>query len=287
MVSSQSTEITSEIVGIWDVKQQDTRLGSVFLFIHELNCALDLPGKIVLLNTTEKHQALISLSRRFSKHHIELSDNPDAGLQTARLLHNQIAESLTSRTGSMRYLNSLFTQGKRINPVASPDYPVKNTADDTVIAVHLKHHLIDTQSNANQACWYEAMLRLVALFEHVQFVLIGDDVIEQPFTEMPRVSRVQGSVADYFAVVCASDAFIGMSSAFCAAALVGDKPYRVWKHIGHHTDIMASELNQHQQFPFALDNQRMLIAWDETDLIVSEVSAMLSSMQSLGAQQGA
>ncbi|GGF52416.1 hypothetical protein [Alteromonas lipolytica] len=287
MVSSASTELAHDIVGVWDVNQQDTRLGSVFLFIHELNCALDMPGKIVLLNTNEKHQALISLFRRFSKHHIEVSDNPYAGLQTTQLLHNQIAESRTSRTGSMRYLDSLFTQGRRINPLASPAYPLKKSAKDTVIAVHLKHHLTDTQSNANQACWYAAVSNLVALFDDVQFVLIGDDVIELPFTELPRVSRIQGSVADYFAVVCAADAFAGMSSAFCAAALVGDKPYRVWKHIGHHTEIMASELNQHQQFPFALDNQRMLIAWDETDLIVSEISAMLTTMQSLRAKQGA
>lgn len=280
MVTTGKWETNERIVGCWDFEQLDTRLGSLFIFIHELNCAEKSAGTIHFFSVLPQHQGLIDACQRFSKHHIVVNDLSTSDIPS--LIHDQLPPSTTSRTGSMQWIGRLYAQGKRVQPCANTSDCLSKNTDKTVVAVHLKNNPNDIQSNADHDAWLSAFVTLSKRYDSVKFVIVGDDDIPTAIALLDCVEKFQGSVGDYFSVVCEADAFIGMSSAFCAAAILGAKPYRVWKHIGHHTDIMARELNRENQFPFAIEGQKMCIAHDTVDNIVTETSNMLQAMKYKG-----
>jgi hypothetical protein len=263
-----------KIIGVWDFDSSDSRLGSLFIFIHELECNYSESAAILLKHFHSKHEPFLSVLKRFSSHDIVMSaDQPETIYD--QLIHDSIDASKTSRQGSMRLIADLYSKAERRSPNPNIKLLHQTKQFKFAISVHLKNNKLDVQSNADQTAWYCVFNLLCEIAPQIRFLLVGDDNVSQDIMDLDNVFIYSGQLADYYSVVCESDGFIGMSSAFCAAAILGHKPYRIWKHIGHHSTEMELELDSQKQFPFRCNNQKLLIATDSKDSVKQECIEML------------
>ncbi|WJG10596.1 hypothetical protein [Aliiglaciecola sp. LCG003] len=264
----------NKVVGVWDFDSVDSRIGSLYIFIHELEYYHRDIRTIAVKNYRPAYEPMLNILKRFSSHNIAIdSERVESGL-----IHDLIEPERTSRRGSTRWIADLLGEFGGRYPHSNKRLLLKDKPEKIIISVHLKNNQTDPQSNANQQNWHSFFSRWCETSPEVNFILVGDDSIEHRILSLSNVHAFEGQLADYFSVVCESDCFIGMSSAFCAAAILGGKPYRIWKHVGHHTREMALELDQQKQFPFRCKNQKLLTATDTLESVNQECREMLQEM---------
>ncbi len=141
-----------------------------------------------------------------------------------------------------------------------------------VVAVHLKN-VADQgpeQSNANQAAWAEFFARS-ARPGALNFVLLGSDATHSSVTAVPGIERAVDlgvPLEIQLALAGHADGFLGMASGICAAAVLSQSPYILFKHPTHHIDEMQRELGESEHFPFAGLHQQVWRRADTVDRLV-------------------
>lgn len=187
----------------------------------------------------------------------------------------------TARGESMRFLQKRFLEHGFIPNLAPSSALLEAThkkikilsqekARKKTIAVHLKQNPVNSLSNANFKEWGQ-------LFQYAEkerpewlFILVGN---ESPgdLGELANTYWTGGkNILEDLALSWGCDAFMGMSSGICQAALFGRKPYTVFKHPEHHAEEMSQELMNNNTFTFIQSHQRFLRAYDEFPLLQEE-----------------
>jgi hypothetical protein len=143
----------------------------------------------------------------------------------------------------------------------------RHVGNKVTVAVHLKSNChLPGLSNAHLPSWKE--LFLFAQTYPVQFVLIGDDLGNHQFRDVPNVSVARDfseNIADDLAIIQLSDFFMGMMSGPANMALFGRKPYAIYKNPDHHKLEMLREIGSEDRYPFSSTCQRVFRTWDTSD----------------------
>ena len=104
----------------------------------------------------------------------------------------------------------------------------------------------------------------------IQFILIGDDEIDQRIQALPNVCRTRdfGSyiITDLGFIQCA-DYFMSMASGPCNMALFSKTPYLILKDPDHHTLEMKKEIGDKDQYIFAQKNQYIIREYQSAELL--------------------
>jgi len=260
---------------VWDFSSIDQRFGSFFIFLQELVWCSAKKKIIYLRNYNDDYRAYLNVLEQFKTLDMSVEINvepesvdwppPDVPLSDSAARGSFILfRQLLNRKAPM----SIHLNNRRLARGSS--------TNGKIIAVHLKNSSVDIMSNANLSAWYSFFVYCSVHYSSFDFLLVGDDEVSANICSLPNVRRVKTSVADYFSFVCEADGFLGMASAFSAAAIMGNKPYRIWKHEGHHTKEMERELDEENQFPFHISNQKMIIGEDNYRNIKDEFLSLIS-----------
>jgi len=258
---------------VWDFGKPDARIGNAFIFVQEARLLQREVSHVVCLNyDSKKHASVLDVLHAF------LNDVFVIRLESA-ISSESVYEPKypNSTTGSMQFISYLLIQKKDVTLSAPPlqeDNINLKITEKFKIAVHLKSNPFDTQSNANFDSWNVFFQCMMEKKADTAFVLIGDEDVPASILDIPCVYKFTGHVADYFAFVIYADAFMGMSSAFCGAAILGTRPYRIWKHPTHHPEIMKEELDEQDQFPFHVPGQKFIRAMDAVSSLETEFYSM-------------
>lgn len=184
--------------------------------------------------------------------------------------------------GSLKRISLLYAI-RALPPILSWPANVEQTAEaiynrlrsvhgQRVIAVHLKQQGTNTEeSNADIDQW--------KLFfkDHpeITFVLLGNDLLPKILFNLPNVLFAQQQLKMRISVQLAfckkADAFLGMASGICSAAICSTTPYVIFKHPLHHSLEMQEELGDTDSFSFAGQNQKL---WRKLDSLENLSSAL-------------
>lgn len=149
-----------------------------------------------------------------------------------------------------------------------------------LFAIHLKSRDGGKEmSNANLSTWHK-------LFEEkndVHFILLGHDPVDPSFRKLPNVliaSERQVPLSVQLCFCQHADAFMGMASGICSAAIFSPKPYIIFKHPAHHKEEMEFELGSSNHFPFALKNQMLLRKEDTFSELLGGFESLTKALRS-------
>lgn len=174
-----------------------------------------------------------------------------------------------------------YREGSRVVPLElCPDvsgWARKLTTDlgpAPCIAVHLKNDPLGAdESNANFDAWRE-FFRRASKESPVKFVIIGDDVLDEQMLDCSNVIRAAerpgASLGGYLAIIKQSSGFMGMMSGFCNIAILGGRPYSIFKNPKHHSEAMLAEIGQNDHYVFSIPGQRILREKETSELLWSE-----------------
>lgn len=159
-------------------------------------------------------------------------------------------------------------------------------AVDTVpVAVHLKSSPGgDGLSNANCDEWLELFTRCRDVFD-ATFLLLGNEAVDPRIADLANtvVSQEHGSCLSLdLGLIQESAFFMGMSSGPANMAILGSRPYAIFKNPGHDVEQMGVELGSRLSFTFSSESQRFLRQWETGELLLSEFKRMYNSL-SMGA----
>jgi hypothetical protein len=127
------------------------------------------------------------------------------------------------------------------------------------------------QSNANLINWH-SFLKTSAAPGREEFLLLGNDELPRVFQEMPGVHMAMPrgmALSTQLALVAMSDGFLGMASGVCAAAILSDVPYVIWKHPRHHAEEMARQIGSGDTLAFASGAQKIKRAVDSLSALAA------------------
>lgn len=150
-----------------------------------------------------------------------------------------------------------------------------------LIVAHLKSvpNQGPNESNADQAAWGKFLARNARAGE-LDFVLLGADAVDSSVTTVPGVVRAEWldvPLEIQLALIGCADAFLGMASGICAAAVLSATPYVLFKHPSHHVDEMRQELGDAEQFPFAGLHQKVWRRADTPDYLAQALAEISSA----------
>lgn len=264
-------------IAYWDREICDSRLGNFFIFLHEVLACQPRLEKVVL-NKFDSHRNSYlreMLLKYVPQITVEYQNSPLSTIEITQWL-GQVDHKKMSYSGSMQWLQEIYS-GRSIPSLAG----ARNTpihCQRKVVAVHLKNNPIDPQSNANQRNWQKVFEKCHLLFSDTDFMLIGDDLYSQEILNLPNVNFNNSAVQDYFSQVINAHAFVGMSSAFCNAAILSDTPYCIWKHPDHHASEMEKELSSEGKFSFQQKNQYFIRSYDTYDSILKHLTLLIEKL---------
>jgi hypothetical protein len=146
-----------------------------------------------------------------------------------------------------------------------------------LITLHLKQQKGGAEeSNADFTQWIPFIKR------HPQdrFILLGHDEMPKDLCALPNTvlaKQLHLSLATQLALCGASDAFMGMASGICSAAIFSQTPYVIFKHPKHHPEEMAFELGSSKRFTFSKPKQQL---WRQLDSLENLTTALISLKES-------
>lgn len=290
----------NKIVGIWDVNQADTRLGSFIIYLAELsllreinneskleviiqmrNQNLSLPYLTTLIQFLPEVDS-ICFSKDFQKYNKDdlLFSWPE---------NNQY--EYTAYNGSTLAIQKFWKVTRKLIPLITPrnlekratEWLNKYVGNLKSIVVHLKNNKNDTQSNANQNEWSRFFNYCLENNIPVKFLLIGNEEyssILNNFSNVIITKYYGGSLELDLALINRSFCFLGMSSGPCNMAILSNRPYLIWKHPGHHEEEMKKELQGEQRFIFSNESQKFMQDWDTSENLVREFNILYSQLNS-------
>ena len=267
----------------WDCAKADTRLGNLLIFMKEIDVLAHQKGvemvKLRVIGASDTQKRWMEVLFPCAATRCKVSwpaavTTPDPGYDDASDVWPYNHDLPTSSwAGSTRWLQKAHMHGLDwpdfLNPYALPAN-CQHIAWSQAIAVHLKNVPGDVQSAANFEAWKSLFETAAKNSPEVTFLLIGDDAILHDLLDMENVVKAGRSLPDYFAVLAHAAAFFGMSSGFCNYAILARKPYRIWKHEGHHSEEMKHELTTDRGFSFAGNNQKFIIGADDEASLIEE-----------------
>ena len=171
-----------------------------------------------------------------------------------------------------------------------PDFAESRGREDMegdlpLIAVHLKNvpGALPEESNAALPAW-QRFIRLAR--SRAAFMLVGDDPVPADIAELPNVMLARelfgADLVAHLAAIQRADAFMGMASGPCQAAIFGRKPYVIFKNPGHHPEQMKEELWSARGFSFALPGQSLRQESETPQLLDQCLGEILGSIPAAG-----
>jgi hypothetical protein len=142
------------------------------------------------------------------------------------------------------------------------------------VALHLKGATaVGGQSAADTRAWY-SFLKRAAEEDPAQFVLVGDERPDPGIASLGNVvcaaDWAGACMAGYLALIQDADVFMGMMSGPSNCAILGVKPYTIFKNPDHHGAQMMEEIGASDQYPFAASGQRVLRQRETPELLWCE-----------------
>ncbi|MCG3175095.1 MAG: hypothetical protein MOGMAGMI_00017 [Candidatus Omnitrophica bacterium] len=193
-------------------------------------------------------------------------------------------ESLRGAVPGADSESTLFIQrlcGDRPSPVLVPRAEYAHRAADRlrrlrrrsgrkrVLTLHLKSDPGAAEGNADGAEW-AAFLERARESGGAALLAVGNELPVEVRSLRDLEWTRGASLVEDLALIAGSDAFMGMASSLCQAALFGDKPYAVFKAPGHHAAKMSAELKGPYGFTFARPTQRFLMEPDAREALWRE-----------------
>lgn len=286
----------TKIIGLWDTTITDNKLGSLLLFQEELlllSKMNETEGIDLIFTYNEKadllhyYSSIVQLNPHvqdvFYIQDSKLSQviNVDKYKESRIIWPTDEWRDRCSYTGSALAVQDLWRKFGKIINLETPINFLQKSAKwlynrlngRLPVVIHLRNNTEEQIGNANMAAW-------TSFFEYCQdkeypvlFILIGNDSIDKRLSNCKNIIVVKDhwqSVELDLALIELGVLFMGMSSGPCNMVVLSNKPYLIWKNPNHHADQMIRELNNKQQFPFAVENQKFIRDWDTKDSLIAE-----------------
>jgi hypothetical protein len=286
------------IIGLWDTAITDNKLGSLLLFQEELLLLSKINKSeqinlIFTYNENDKvnllhfYSSVVQLNPHvhdvFYIQDLKLSEviNVDKFKESKIVWPTDEWRDSCSYTGSTLAIQDLWKKSGKIINLETPINVRQKTArwlykrlgGKLPVVIHLRNTPEEQIGNANMSAW-------TAFFEYcqdkrypVRFILIGNDPIDKRLLNCKNIIVAEEywqSIELDLALIEIGILFMGMSSGPCNMAILSDNPYIIWKNSNYHADQMISELNDQQQFSFAVENQKFIRDWDTKDKLIEE-----------------
>jgi ADP-heptose:LPS heptosyltransferase len=182
-----------------------------------------------------------------------------------------------------------FSASKAI-PVPLLDASVTKQAVDLIerhsdgklaVAVHVKNvQNGEGTANGRIEVWAEFMERVSARGE-VAFFAVGLDDYEK-LQGIPGVTLSQdhqNKLELDLAIIQSAQFFMGTAAGPAHVAILGDKPYGVFKPLDVHREHMDRELGGNDNFPFARTGQQFHRIDPDVDFLVQELDRLIESLE--------
>jgi hypothetical protein len=286
----------AKITGVWDTANTDSKLGFLLLFQEELLLLSEInkSDEIDLIFTyNEKanllyfYSSIVQLNPHV--HDIFYIQNLELfKIHDSEKLNNDMViwpsdewKPCCSYTGSTLAIQDLWKKSGNIINLETPTnvrqkaarWLYKRLDGRLPVVIHLRNNPKEHIGNANMSAW-------IPFFEYCQdkeypvlFILIGNDLIDERLLNCNNIIVMKEhwqSMEIDLALMEIGFLFMGMSSGPCNMAILSNRPYLIWKNPNHHADQMINELNDQQQFPFAVENQKFIRDWDTSDSLIEE-----------------
>ncbi len=292
------------LLGFWNAQQYPLLLGSVIIFIQELMIQSyqlhDYSIHLAILVDDQTPQTTLKALDAFYQ------------IDPSRIFHNQkdfdhylnecdeprwpTAETSFHRmsyTGSTLAIQEYFDQSRFLPRVMLKDSLIKEATSFLnqhafgllKVGVHLKNTL-DKESlgQANMEEWYQFFSKMSG-HRDIKFFLVGDDQVDpriQSFKNICVVKDFKPSLELYLGIIKQADFFLGTASGPSNIAILGDKPYLIFKDPRQHPEAMSKELKGLDHFVFSFGFQKILRRpqlfkeiWDQFSFWVNEQGMVL------------
>lgn len=295
------------MVAFWEIEREAVRLGSLCVFISNLQSYAKLKGlcvgKFALIGSNSEISNLtgiknlkkdLLLRQDLEGHWLEIlfdaleldcictyesAEDFFSKHQQQTLFPNpEICEAanITGNLYDTTQITSLLH--KESGEMPSLDFKQNNSyvtslENKFTVSLHLKNASKgDVESNANFPVWKD--------FIHsndIQFLLIGSDIVPEDIKCLPNVTSLQDeglSILEQLTCIQQSSAFMGMASGPANVAILSKIPYAIFKHPLHHADIMQKEIGDADHYDFAEQNQNILRKHETSELLSLFLSAV-------------
>jgi len=288
------------IVAFWEIEKEPVRLGSLCIFISNLQCYAKLSGlcvgQLALIGSNAEISNLtgikelkkdLLLRQDLEGHWLgilfdaleldcictyESSEDFFSKHQQQILFPNLEICKAANITGSP-YNTTRITSLLHKEYGEAPHLDLKQNkpsfGNKFTVCVHLKNASQgDTESNANFSTWKE-FISLKAPLD-IQFLLIGSDTVPEDIKSLPNVISLHDeglSIVDQLACIQQSSAFMGMVSGPANVAILSQVPYIIFKHPLHHAEVMQKEIGDADHYDFAKQNQHIVRKHETPELL--------------------
>ena len=293
------------LIGFWEIEKEPVRLGSLCIFISNLQSYAKLKdlclakfaiigseAEISRLTVIDNIETDLLLRHDLHGHwlgmlfdaldldciHIYESSEDFFSKHEHQVLFpsEEICEAanITGNLYDTTQISSLLFRESGENPYANFK---KNSAEvvffrdmklnNPTISLHLKNASKgDTESNANFSVWREFIESDEAA--RVRFLLIGSDEVPEEITSLSNVTSLnsQGlSIAEQLVCIQNSSAFMGMASGPANSAILSTVPYIIFKHPLHHAEAMKKEIGNADHYDFSQENQKIVREYETAE----------------------
>lgn len=275
---------SADITAVWDLRYAPVSLGSLLLFVSEIemrrqNAAL-VSSHIKVLVPSAVVESWNAATAHYFEHCLELLRHVRT-IQSVEVL-SSLEELTLPPCGAMfwphhdepeerDYLSTipiaqLYKEGQSVAPVLFSSaveergraFLQKFVGTGPWGTLHLKQVSNDPLSNADFRAWQEALTRAERTQPEVRFVLVGKDPIPMSIRRLKNAiisSDFGEDILRDLWLIPVSDFFMGMTSGPCQMAVLGTKPYCLYKSPDHHPSSMLREIGVLDRFPFAGPHQ--------------------------------
>ena len=289
-----------KIIGIWDLKKSNNRLGFFLIFLEELLLYQEIlkANRVEIFFYFEKNSIIqpflvnLALFNPFVESLHFVHENRISFDDSDEIFYwpTSHMDKYLSYSGSTLAVQKLWQKTCKLINLISPinirkqaqEWIKKYVYNSIPIIVHLKNSQTDTKSNANHESWIELFKYCEDKKLPVKFVVIGNDPYDPQLLNCSNVIITQlhgGYIELELALIPNSLFFMGMSSGPCNMAIMSDHPYLIWKHPDHHVEEMTHEFQDQKQFPFANQYQYFIRDWDTPENLIRNFDNLYSMLK--------
>jgi hypothetical protein len=258
---------THKVVGHWNLAVEKPSLGGLLLLRQELEQFAELAGvsRIELTFTgagaTFDVPALARMAFT-SRYQVNFTSDeapgqswPPATAMTSPHFSYQFFDRIGVLASALGHPPALQWAPDTLEAAAA----IRRLCAGKLVALHMKNVPGQTEADSNAVFRYwKEFLAARAASGPIEFLALGGDAIPDEILGIAGVRSAQREAIPLqvqLALVSLSDGFIGMASGVCAAAVLSDVPYVLFKHPSHHVGEMERELGIGDRFPFARPRQ--------------------------------
>lgn len=288
------------IVGVWDLRITPVRLGDLLTLVEELHISRKVHiarfSDVVIIYDAKHLQVpaeyfdtseIIVLNKRVRKISPVVSLLYDLeGINNCYIVKTADALATTVDDASnivwhtydtTLFVQKFFHENGFIPTISCKPYVlkwarnfIKHNVLGMPVVVHLKNK--GTDSAADFDAWFSFFNKCAKKYS-VTFIFIGNEKINNTVRQLPNVCIAKdfdSNLAREMALIQSAALFMGMVSGPANMAIFSDTPYIMYKNPDHHTKQMKIELGEHDWFPFASSQQRILRMKHTSESLMSE-----------------